>query len=302
MRIRAVVLIALALSIAGGTALLVRARLNTGQPVARPAEPSKARLQILVAKTDLPIGQFIKADQLRWQAWPAESVAPAYIKEGARPLEDFLGTVPRQVIAAGEPITESRVVSPGNAGFLAAVLQPGMRAVSVPVTITSGISGFVFPGDHVDLILTHIIPQPQAAAQTVERRASETVLEDIRVLAIDQKVDAKAGETLVARTATLEVTPKQSEIVAVVVEMGKLSLSLRSFIHEPADNAVLVGGNFGAAPVVPGNDSPAIRGRTTFTLDNDVSRLLPPQGRGAAVGHKVAVLRGSGKAEERELP
>ena len=129
MRIRAIVLIALALSIAGGTALLVRARLNTGQPVARPAEPSKARLQILVAKTDLPVGQFIKADQLRWQAWPAESVAPAYIKEGVRPLEDFLGTVPRQVIAAGEPITESRVVSPGNAGFLAAVLQPGMRAV-----------------------------------------------------------------------------------------------------------------------------------------------------------------------------
>src|SRR6185369_4907798 len=103
----------------------------------------------------------------------------------------------------------------------------GYRAVSVPVTVTSGISGFVFPGDHVDVLLSHNLPMPVDGG--LERRAAVTVLRDIRVLALDQKVDMKPGEAAtVPRTATIEVTPKQSEIVTVVVEMGKLSLSLRS--------------------------------------------------------------------------
>src|SRR5215831_2349787 len=120
---------------AGATALLVRGWLEAQRaamtpPPAAPAPVAQRGPEVLVAKVDLPVGSFIRPEHLRWQAWPEGSLAPTYVLQGRRPLEDFVGAVVRNPISAGEPVTEGRVVVPGNSGFLAAVLQPGMRAVS----------------------------------------------------------------------------------------------------------------------------------------------------------------------------
>jgi pilus assembly protein CpaB len=161
------------------------------------------------------------------------------------------------------------------------VLRPGMRAVSVPVTATSGISGFVFPGDQVDILITHQLPVIGGNAGELEHKAAETVLHDVRVIGVDQKLDSKNGEALVAHTATLEVTPKQSEIIAVATEMGKLSLSLCSLVSSPAENST--------------TDAAASDNQGTFTLDSEVSQLLrkPPETKGSL---NVTVLRGNGRA------
>lgn len=252
-----IVMVIVALAIAGGTVLFLRSYLNAERVAAqgarvKPQEPPKPALQVLVARDEVRTGQLIKPDDLRWQAWPDATLSPAYVVEGRRPLSDFVGAVARAPIFPGEPITESRLVLPGSRGFMAAVLQPGMRAVSVPVTVTSGISGFVFAGDKVDLILTHAL-QPAAQGEK-EPHASETILRDIRVIAMDQRADAKPGEQAqIAKTATFEVTPKQSEIITLALEMGKLSLTLRS-LQESTD--------------APSPDRPS------FTRDTDVSVLL----------------------------
>jgi pilus assembly protein CpaB len=296
MRLKSVLLIVAALVVAGFTAFMVRSWLDAERAAAqralanRPQAPQPVGVQVLVAKRDLPVGTFLRPEHLRWQAWPEASLSPAYAVEGKKKLEDFVGSVVRLPIASGEPITDGRVVSPGNSGFLAAVLRPGYRAVSVPVTVTSGISGFVFPGDHVDVLLTHNLPQPVDGG--LERRAGLTVLRDIRVLALDQRVDVKPGENAVPRTATIEVTPKQSEVVAVVVEMGKLSLSLRSLQRDE--------------PLLPENDPfqqvdlSTIEKKKdkddfpdrTFTLDSEVSSLLSVR--------RITIMRG-GKAEEMRV-
>jgi pilus assembly protein CpaB len=177
----------------------------------------------------------------------------------------------------GEPITESKIVAPGSRGFLAAVLRPGMRAVSVPVTVTSGISSFVFPGDQVDILITHPLPASGGNGEGVAHQVSETVLHDVRVLAVDQKLDSKGGEAIVAHTATLEVTPKQSEVIAVASEMGKLSLSLRSLTTPPGEETKV--------------DSADNTGSGSFTLESEVSKLL------ARKDNTTTVLRGTGKSE-----
>lgn len=294
MRLKSVLLVAVALVLAGFTAYMVRSWLDAERAAAaramanRPQQaPQPVGTQVLVAKGDLPVGTFLRPEHLRWQPWPSASLQPSYAVEGQKRLEDYVGAVVRLPVASGEPITEGRVVSPGNSGFLAAVLKPGSRAVSVPVTVTSGISGFIFPGDYVDLILTHKVPEE---IEGVERRAGVTVLSNIRVLALDQKVDMKPGETTVARTATIEVTAKQSEMVAVIVEIGKLSLSLRSLAREqqPADMDPMIQpvdlGNAGRA-----KDNVALPPERTFTLDTEVSGLLSVR--------RVTIMRG-GKTDD----
>jgi pilus assembly protein CpaB len=184
----------------------------------------------------------------------------------------LIGTVVRLPIAAGQPITSSRIVRPGEQGFLAAALKPGMRAISVAISDTSGIAGLVFPGDRVDLLLTHDIEA--VGGGTSKRHVSETVLENIRILAIDQslnhQVDEKGtGPAMVAKTATIEVSPKQAEMVAVAGTLGLLSLSLRSLASPD-----------GGTTVTDIRDIPDPERGTTFTLDTDVSRVLavtPPR-------------------------
>jgi pilus assembly protein CpaB len=160
-----------------------------------------------------------------------------------------------------------------------------MRAVSVPVTATSGISGLVFPGDQVDILITHPLPASENDHGGVQHKAAETVLRDVRVIAIDQSLGSKGGEPVLAKTATLEVTPKQSEMIAVATEMGKLSLSLRSLATPRS-----------AATVEEPDDE---RAAGSFTLDSEVSRLLPqPSKKGQNLSdEKVTILRGKGTSD-----
>jgi pilus assembly protein CpaB len=161
---------------------------------------------------------------------------------GPRTPESFAGWVAKNPIVGGEPISESKIIAPGNRGYLAAVLRPGMRAISVPVTITSGISGFIFPGDQVDLMLTYSVPATATGGDkdkkaAFEHKAAETVLRDIRVIAIDQRLEAKAGEAVPAHTATFEVTAKQTEVILLASEIGKVTLILRPLVPDPAEQA-----------------------------------------------------------------
>jgi pilus assembly protein CpaB len=297
MRLKSVILLLVAVLVAGGTAMLVRgwldserARLTAALPQTGTAEPVVLP-QILVAKTDLSVGQFVRAEDLAWQPWPESALSPTYMVAGQRPLEDFVGAVVRSRTPAGEPIIEGRLISPKNSGFLAAVLPPGMRAVSLPVNATTGVSGFVYPGDRVDLLLTMAVKVESAnGGEKDDHRATETVLSDLRVLAIDQRLDNKPGEVMVGSRVTVEVTPKQGEIVALIQHMGTLSLSLRS-LGTTEEEAAMV-----AASNDPAEATPT---RGGLTLDSEASRVITPWG-GKANQRKVTVVRGD-KVDERAV-
>jgi pilus assembly protein CpaB len=193
------------------------------------------------------------------------------VLNGVRSDQDMIGAVVRKRIAAGEPIIDGAVVKPGERGFLAAVLEPGMRAVSLPINPTSANSGLIFPGDRVDLILTQSLVESESEGSV--RRVSETVLNDIRIIAMgaetsDDPQEGQANEK--AKTATLEVTPRQAEEVALLTELGKLSLSLRSLAAGTPEVAAL------------SEDS-------QLTWDRDVSRVL----RSGRLSSRLLVLRGS---------
>jgi len=219
---------AIALSLA--TAMIVRAWVNEARLSAAATGtadiPKQAVTKILVATHGLPAGQFLQPNDLEWQDWPDNAVNSSYIVSGARSVDDLVGSVVRAAISGGEPITDDRLIKKGDRGFLSAIMAPGTRAVTVQLQQNAGLGGLVLPGDHVDVVLTAVVPS--TGQNEPEHRASETVLEDIRVVAIDQKMSDMSNETVMARSATLEVTPKQAEILALVTDMGKISLTLRS--------------------------------------------------------------------------
>ena len=223
-----------ALIVAIATALLARSIFaGAAAPTADAAAASAAKgPKVLVAQRALPVGTIITADAVAYQAWPKDMVQDAYFLNGEADVTKLLGTVVRFNVTAGEPITQGSLVAPGDRGFLAAALGPGMRAVTVPVSAKTGVAGFVFPGDHVDLVLTQTV----AAQEGEPLRASETILRNLRVLATDQSSESSTenGKTVVRefKTVTLEVTPKIGEKIAVAQTIGTLSLSLRAI----ADN------------------------------------------------------------------
>jgi pilus assembly protein CpaB len=270
---RRLLILFLALVVAGVTAVYARSWINEQQrPVtivqaSKPAE--EPANEILIAEINIPAGRFIKPQDVRWQRWPSDDIPENYIVRGNDDKDVVIGAVVRRGLFAGQPIIESSVVKPGDRGFLAAVLSPGMRAVSVPINATSGNSGLIFPGDRVDLILTQTLDGGDST-----RRVSETVLPDIRIIAMGVETgdDPKQGQNHEkARTATLEVTPRQAESVALVTELGKLSLSLRSLANEEDKDMTA---SVEAEP----------------TWDRDVSSVLRS---GRSPTNRLLVLRGS---------
>lgn len=180
-------------------------------------------LRVLVAARSLPPGTILGRDHLIWQDWPASGKVQAYFtNEGSNP-EEFVGAVVRHGLAQGEPLTRDGVVQPGDRSFLAAVLRPGYRAVSIAVSASTAVSGFVRPGDRVDVILSRM--SQDGSSRSV---ATDTIISGVRVVGIDQHVSSKTTEVVVPQTATLEVTPVQAEAIAAATELGKLSLALRS--------------------------------------------------------------------------
>ena len=215
MGLRRIIVLLIALVAAGGTAMYARSWVASQQVVKTVAAPPKENIhEVLVADSDLPAGTFVKPQHLRWQRWPTDDVPESYVLKGVRSDEEMIGAVVRKRIAAGEPLIDGAVVKPGERGFLAAVLEPGLRAVSVPITPTSANSGLIFPGDRVDLILTQSLVESEEEGSI--RRVSETVLTDIRVIAMgaDTSDDPREGEANEkAKTATSKsrrVRPRRS--------------------------------------------------------------------------------------------
>jgi len=280
---RRILFLLIALVASGSTIVVGRMWLQAernAKVVEAPA-PVRPALAVLVAKGNLPAGTFIRPESLRWQPWPESGLAPSYVVEGRRRVEDYVGAVVRVGLADGEPITDIRVVRPGDRGFLAAVLTPGTRAVTVNVTPSTGLAGLVFPGDRIDLVGTFRVPEDNKNSGGMNRFASETVLSNVRVLAVDQRVDDQNKEVVVAKTATLEVTPKQAEVIALVAELGKFSLSLRSLAQSNE-------------PVSSGKDP-------SVTWDNEAARMLPPPNIAGGATKKVSVVRGT-DAKDIEFP
>jgi len=209
-------LLVMAIAIAGLMAVMVKNRTSSASVASGP--------KILVATVDVPLGSFILASKnIGWAEWPQSEISPSFFPEQGHKIEEFNGGVARRDIVAGEPITSSSIVKANDGGFMSSVLSPGKRAVSIAVNSTSGNAGFVFPGDHVDLILTHRMPG--------DVLASETFIEDVRVLAVDQMLNNPDNKAVVAKTITLEVTPKQAEMINVAISIGTISVSLRSLAN-----------------------------------------------------------------------
>ena len=301
MRARTLILLVVALILAGGTTMMARMWLASQRTVKQEAAPIAVPTlgkSVLIAKSPIQRGQLMKPSDLIWEQWPEGGIDKNYIMLGTKTPESYTGWVAKDPIAAGEPLTEAKIIAPGNRGFLAAVLHAGMRAVSVPVTVTSGISGFVFPGDVVDLIVTYTVqdrpvPGQQQTGSLMDHKISETVLRDVRVIAIDQKLDSKPGEAVIAKTATFEVTPKQSEIIALANEMGKISLSLRSLVPGPDELKQEIADKSVQSPA---SGEPSTPLSETYTVDSDISPLLhSPGGQRGSQGldaDRVTILRG----------
>ncbi|HKX23142.1 MAG TPA: Flp pilus assembly protein CpaB, partial [Rhizorhapis sp.] len=185
-----IILLAGALIIAIATAFMARSMFgNSGAPQATAAnmQPAQDGPQVLVATRALPVGTIIEPDSFRFQPWPKELVEQAYFLKGETDPASLAGTVVRNAITAGQPLTQGSLVKPGDRGFLAAALGPGMRAVTVPVSAQSSVAGFVFPGDRVDLVLTQSVA---GGGDGEALKVSETIMRNLRVLATDQRTNA----------------------------------------------------------------------------------------------------------------
>ncbi|MEH6494202.1 MAG: Flp pilus assembly protein CpaB [Pseudomonas marincola] len=284
---RKLILVVFALLIAGSTVWFVRnwAGNQTPTTIVQQANdevvaPKAATVKILVAAADLPAGTLVREDHLKWQEWPeADDLEEMYVVENVRTADEFYGTVVRQGVSSGEPISDNRMVRPGQQGFLAAVLDPGTRAISINVDETAGIAGFVFPGDRVDVILTLEVMQGTSET-SIPHHASETILTNVRVVAMDQSTDDQTQEASVRSIATLEVSPKEVEVISVSRELGRLSLSLRSIARVEDTDKMSDGG------AVLKKE----RGRG-FTMDSEASSLISAPARNGQAPNTVIVVR-----------
>ena len=240
-----IVVLIIALS-AGGVAAYLASR-SDSQPA--PAEPV-AQLQtvdVLVAKSDIGLGQRVAPEDLQWQTWPAATASNTFIRrtERADATTQIAGSIARAPFIAGEPIRELKLVKANGSGFMAAILPTGMRAVSTEISPETGAGGFILPNDRVDVLLTKRDKSQSGQADVIK---SEVILPNVRVLAIDQAPKEKDGQnTVIGKTVTLELKPEQAETLARARQSGTLSLALRSIVdvsmaEQTTDDAPKQGG------------------------------------------------------------
>ncbi len=248
MRPIGVAIVVFALALAGLVYFVVPGLMNRPVAAVQPA-PQAPRVdgnEVLVATRNLPAGSIMKADDVRWQRWPEDGIDPNFLlrTKGITPQADAAGRVVLRGFAAGEPITVQRLLRPGDSGFLAAALTPGKRAISVPIDAVSGNAGFIVPGDSVDLLLAEKFNITYVGntdgARPSHKQASSVVLRDIRVLTIDQETRDMDTKPKLGRTATLEVDLMQAQKVSLAMQMGTLSLALRSLVRP--ETAEVMGG------------------------------------------------------------
>jgi pilus assembly protein CpaB len=286
----AILLVALIAGIASvGLVLRGMASARRTPPVVMAAPPPHPTVQVLVAKRDLNVGEKIGQEDMAWQTWPAEALNPAFITDGppttaptgqlagklnvaanavkaavSSPAQgagaSLVASIVRERILANEPIVRSKLVHPGAGGVMAVTLDPGMRAVALPLSAESAAGGFILPGDHVDVMLTRAVEGNGGGHTT------NTVMRNVRVLAIDQNIGAPKSTAEVGATATVQCTPEQAEYLVQAKASGSLTLMLRSYAdaagpaeigHRPhqavADNSVRV---FRAGAVSTSNSAP----------------------------------------------
>lgn len=241
-----ILLLSVALVAAGGAAWLVEAVKPTEANATSPAdaEPALPLAEVLVAAVDLPAGTTLKAEDLRWQAWPAEGVNPAYVRYAQSPTApaEMAGMVLRAPLLAGSPVLPDQVGDTAS-GFLSAALTPGMRAVAIPVSAERTAGGFILPNNRVDVLLA--VACEGAEDGCINNIRVRTILQDVRVLAIDQAGAEKADEAaVVGKTATLELAPRDAETLVAAEAAGRLSLILRSV----QDEGVVIPTEAAAAP------------------------------------------------------
>lgn len=236
MNMRRLLVLLLAAGAAGVVALMVRAFVGGGskEAEARVAPAPTEVVSVLVAATRLEPGRPVLPNQVRWQAWPAKSVDPSFIRQSGTmsPASFVEGMVVRAPMVDGEPLTNAKVVKSDGSGFMAATIAPGMRAVSIPVSLASVAGGFILPNNRVDIILTVVTNEEP------KRGITRTVLSDVRVLAIDQVSDSRDQKAVSdVKTVTLELTPDEARSVASAQAMGILSLTLRGLDEADAKTA-----------------------------------------------------------------
>jgi pilus assembly protein CpaB len=227
MNIARVVVLIIALGAGGVAAYLARGTEDKSPPVAEPVAQLPTA-EILVAKSDIGLGQTVKAEDLQWQTWPA-SAGSSLVNRASRAeaIKEIAGSIARSPFIAGEPIREQKLVKANGSGFMAAILPSGMRAISTEISPETGAGGFILPNDRVDVILSKREKTPGSSGGDAVQ--SEFILANIRVLAIDQAPKEKEGlNALVGRTVTLELKPEQAETLARARQSGTLALALRS--------------------------------------------------------------------------
>ncbi|GIQ71998.1 Flp pilus assembly protein CpaB [Bradyrhizobium sp. ma5] len=225
----------LVLAIAGcaGLAALYLASGSDDKPAPPPPVAQLPTVDILVAKTDIGLGQAVKPEDLQWQTWPAATASASFMRRdsNAEAIKDVTGSIARAPFIQGEPIREQKLVKADGSGFMAAILPVGMRAVSTEISPETGAGGFILPNDRVDVLLSKRDKNPDRNGADIVN--SEVILTNVRVLAIDQAPKEKDGtNALIGKTVTLELKPEQTETLARARQSGVLSLALRSI----ADN------------------------------------------------------------------
>lgn len=223
---------------AGGVAAILAGRSEKPPQVKIGPAPKIASVEVLVAKSDIPVGKTVSPGDVQWQDWPASAATGNFIRKRDRPdaIEKLSGSIARAPFVDGEPIREAKLVNAKGSGFMAAILPSGMRAISTQISPDTGAGGFILPNDHVDVILTRREQNADKNAGGGDTHSSETILTNVRVLAIDQNVQEKDGQkVVVGKTATLELTPSQTETLALSQQLGTLSLALRSITDATRD-------------------------------------------------------------------
>ncbi|HEX7775695.1 MAG TPA: Flp pilus assembly protein CpaB [Parvibaculum sp.] len=227
---------------AGLAALLARGLMSPPAPAPVQQTVQAPTSDVLVASTDIDRGTRMSTGDFRWQSWPQSSLSPSFITRQMKPdaITELTGSLARVSIANGEPISDGKLVNMSKGGFMSALINPGMRAVAIPIAPETGAGGFILPNDHVDVILTRRVQQ-EGARGTQDAVRSDTILRDIRVLAIDQRFkDDSSDEVALGKTATLELTAPQAEMLTASQAEGTIALSLRG-LAEPDQKTAEVG-------------------------------------------------------------
>ena len=218
-------------------------KLGTPPPVQAPValKPIIQKVEyvdVLVATTNLSLGSRVSEQSVKWKQWPAEALSPALISNDLRPqaIDELKSAIVRSPILEGEPISESKLVKAGSSGVMAALLKPGMRAVTTRISVDTAAGGFIQPGDRVDIILTQTVQSNNSGGSSQRQFIADTIFENVHVLAIDQtySTGAEGGAAVIGSTATFEMSQEDAELLQQSVSKGDLSLTLRGIVRSGA--------------------------------------------------------------------